>query len=301
MDVILMFMQNGENYEKILERISRSSGVEKEELDRRVEAKRAKLSGLISKDGAAQIIAAELGINFDNERMKINELLPGMKRANVVGKVINLFPVRTFERQGRKNKVANFILADETSNVKVVLWDTNHIELIEKNQIEKNTVVEIFNGSVRDGELHLGSFSEFRLSNEQINDVKTEISFAEKKIFDFVQGANLKVRAFIVQAFPPRQFESKVNPGEKGFLMNIVLDDGSETIRAVMFGDTIKELGLSDLEDINIVEKEKKDLLGKEMFFTGSVRLNSYFNNLEFSINKIDEVNVSELIKVLEK
>ena len=52
-------MQNGENYEKILERISRSSGVEKEELDRRVEAKRAKLSGLISKDGAAQIIAAE--------------------------------------------------------------------------------------------------------------------------------------------------------------------------------------------------------------------------------------------------
>lgn len=98
-------MQNGENYEKILERISRSSGVEKEELDRRVEAKRAKLSGLISKDGAAQIIAAELGISFDNERMKINELLPGMKRANVVGKVINLFPVRTFERQGKKNKV----------------------------------------------------------------------------------------------------------------------------------------------------------------------------------------------------
>ena len=123
-------MQNGENYEKILERISRSSGVEKEELDRRVEAKRAKLSGLISKDGAAQIIAAELGISFDNERMKINELLPGMKRANVVGKVISLFPVRTFERQGKKNKVVNFIIADETSNIKVVLWDTNHIELI---------------------------------------------------------------------------------------------------------------------------------------------------------------------------
>lgn len=293
-------MQNGENYEKILERISRSSGVEKEELDRRVEAKRAKLSGLISKDGAAQIIAAELGISFDNERMKINELLPGMKRANVVGKVISLFPVRTFERQGKKNKVVNFIIADETSNIKVVLWDTNHIELIERKQVEKNTVVEISNGSVREGELHLGSFSEFKISDEQINDVKTEIISAEKKISDFVQGANVRVRAFVVQAFPPRQFESKVNPGEKGVLMNIVLDDGSETIRAVMFGDIIKELGLSDLEDINIIEKEKKDLLGKEMFFTGNVRLNSYFNNLEFSVNKIDEVNIGELIRGLE-
>src|SRR3989344_3869747 len=127
-------MTNG-NYLRILEKISKASGLEKEEIERRVEAKRAKLSGLISPEGAAQIIAAELGISFDNERLKINELLPGMKKVNVIGKIINLFPIRTFERQGKENKVANFIIADETSNIKVVLWDTNHIDLIEKSKL----------------------------------------------------------------------------------------------------------------------------------------------------------------------
>ena len=64
------------NYERILEKISKASGIGKDEIERKVEAKRARLSGLISKEGAAQVIASELGISFENERLKINELLP---------------------------------------------------------------------------------------------------------------------------------------------------------------------------------------------------------------------------------
>jgi len=40
------------NYEKMVERIAKSSNLEKEEVQRKVEAKCAKLSGLISKEGA---------------------------------------------------------------------------------------------------------------------------------------------------------------------------------------------------------------------------------------------------------
>ncbi len=59
-----LFMQN---YDLLIERIATSAGIEKEEVERKVEAKKAKLSGLISKEGAAQIIAAELGINFEDD------------------------------------------------------------------------------------------------------------------------------------------------------------------------------------------------------------------------------------------
>jgi len=38
----------------------------------KVEDKKAKLSGLISKEGAAQIIAAELGVNFEDQDLKLN-------------------------------------------------------------------------------------------------------------------------------------------------------------------------------------------------------------------------------------
>ena len=83
--------------------------------------------------------------------------------------------------------------------------------------------------------------------------------------------------------------------------MNIVLDDGSETIRAVMFGEVINSIGISDLESLDHFTIKQKELLGKEMFFSGIVRLNAYFNRLEFSVNKVEEVNISELINELEK
>ena len=58
-----------DNYLQLLEKIAKSSGLTKDDIDRKVEAKRAKLSGLVSKEGAAQIVAAELGINFEKERL----------------------------------------------------------------------------------------------------------------------------------------------------------------------------------------------------------------------------------------
>jgi len=304
------------NYEKILERISKSSGVDKEEIERRIEAKRAKLSGLISKEGAAQIIAAELGISFDNEKLKINELLSGMRKVNVVGKVINLFPVRNFTtKKGDEGKVANLFIADDTSNIKVVLWDTNHIELIEKGEIAKDKVIEIANASMRDNELHLGSFSELKLSDEVFDNVKTERVVKEKKISDFKINDNASVRAFVVQSFSPRFFEVNKETGrkitdeekakgivfEKRALINIVLDDGTENIRAVLFHENLPKIGLTELEDPEKLSFQREDLLGKEMIFFGNVRRNNFFNNEEFIINDVKEINLDELIKRLER
>ena len=162
-----------DNYEKLVERISRSSSASKEEIERRVEAKKAKLSGLISKEGAAQIVAAELGINFDTERMKISELVEGMKRVNIIGKIIKLNPIREFNKNGRQGKVGSFTVADDSSNTRVVLWDTNHISLIEEGKIKEGSVIEISNGTIRNSELHLASFSDIKQSKEKIENVVT--------------------------------------------------------------------------------------------------------------------------------
>ncbi len=311
-----------DNYERILEKLAKASGLEKEEIERKIEAKRAKLSGLISKEGAMQIIAAELGINFDDEKLKIEELLPGMRKVNVVGKIINLFPVRTFTtKKGDEGKVANFFIADETSNVKVVLWDTNHIGLIEKGEVGEGKVIEISNASMRDNEIHLGSFSEFKLSDEVLGDVKTEKVVKEKEIIDFRVQEGVSSRAFIVQAFEPRFFHicpecnKKVVSGTEGFicaehgkvaaekraLINFVLDDGTESIRAVAFHEALKPLGITELEDPEKLLNQREDLLGKEMIFVGNIRLNKFFNNPEFILDDIQEINHDELIANLEK
>lgn len=311
-----------ENYERILEKIAKAAGVDKQEIERKVEAKRSKLSGLISKEGAAQVVAAELGISFENEKLKIDELIPGMRRVNTVGKIINMFPVRTFTtKRGEESKVVNFWIADDSSNVKVVLWDTNHIALIEKGDISEGKVVEISNATMRDSELHLGNFSEIKPSEELLEKVVEEKLFRNKKIADFKRGDNASVRAFVVQIFEPRFFNvcpecsrkiekegevfvckehDKVAP-EKRAVANIVLDDGTESIRAVLFHETIPELGLTELEDSEKLALQKQTLLGKEMLFSGNVRNNAFFNIPELIVDNVKEVDLDGVIKGLEE
>lgn len=312
----------GPNYEKVLDKISRTASLDKEEVRRKIEAKRAKLSDLISYEGAAQIVAVELGVSFDNERLKIDELLPGMRKVGIVGKIIRIFPIRTFKnKQGQESKVVNLIVADETSNVKVVLWDTNHIALIEGGTIGEESVVEINNGTMRDSELHLGSFSEFKKSEEIFGNVVTEKVVKEKTISSFTISDNVKTRAFIVQTFDPRFFYvcpecgKKANTDGKNFvcldhgkvaaakraLMNVVLDDGTETIRAVLFNDVLPMVGLTELENAEKLISQRENLIGKEMNFTGQVRKNKFFDEEEFIIQEAGEINLDELIMNLEK
>jgi hypothetical protein len=304
------------NYDKIVEKIAKYSGLKVEEVNRKIEAKRAKLSGLISQEGAAQIVAAELGINFENEKLKIEELLPGMRKINLSGKIISLFPVRSFKTQkGEEGKVLNFMLADETSNIKVVLWDTNHISLIEKGEVKEGDVVDIGNASMRENEMHLGSFSEFKKSSKEIENVRTDRIVKEKKICDFKIGDQLSVRAFIVQSFQPKFFEVSKETGrkmtenereqgiptEKRALINIVIDDGTESMRAVLFNENLSNLGLKDLENPERLSYQMEAILGKEMFFSGNVRKNNFFNNEEFIVDSLREVNLDDLIAQLEK
>lgn len=307
-----------ENYDKLVLRIANASKLSVEEIDRKVEAKRAKLSGLVSKEGAAQIVAAELGINLEKERLKISEIVNGMKRANTLGKVLSVSPVREFNKNGRSGKVCNLVIADEGSNVKVVLWDTNHISLFETGKIAVGDIVEVSSGNVRNGEIHLGSFSDIKKSSEIMGNVVETKPYGMKKIGEINSGDKVKMRAFIVQIFEPRYFEicpecgKRVLEGEctihgkveakKRALLNVVLDDGSGTIRAVLFGEQINKIGLSD-EEIFSLEKfegRKLGLLGEERIFSGNARTNNLYNNTEFYIEGAEEVKVDELIKELE-
>ena len=310
-----------ENYERYVNSILKSSGLEKQEIEKRVNAKQEKISGLISKEGAAQIVAAELGINLDDERFKIEDLSSGMRRVNTFGKIINLSPVRTFIRNGQDSKVVNLVIADETSNIKVVLWDTNHIGLIEEKKLIEGSVVEILNANLRGNEIHLGSFSGLKLSDEVLGEVKTERILKEKNIVDLKNSDDVNVRAFIVQASELRFFNvcteckkkvimdgesftcqehGKIIP-EKRALMNVVLDDGTEIIRTVFFHEKISDLGINQLDDFEAINKKKQEILGKEMIFSGSVRMNKFFNNIELIIDEFKEINIDDLILSLEK
>jgi len=293
-----------DNYFVLLEKIARYSGLPSIEIEQKVEAKKSKLSGLISREGAAQIVAAELGISFENEMLKVKELSNGLRRANVVGKITRLFPVKEFNKNGRSGKFVSFTLGDETSNVRAVLWDSNHVSLVESGKLAQGDVIEIRGASVKNNELHLSAFSDIKSSEQKFEAVKESATAVSGNFAGAKEGELVKVRAFIVQTFEPRFFDSKKKEGEKGVLFNLVLDDGNATMRSVLFGENIKKLlsvddtGLFSLDILNV---KRAELIGEEKIFTGNFRMNSFSNSLEFSVRDVEDFSVESLVKELEQ
>jgi len=307
-----------ENYKQLVGFVCVESGLSAEEIERRVEAKRAKLAGLISKEGALQVIAAELNINFDKQSIKISQIVPGMRKINIVGKVISLFPIREYNKNGRSGRIGTFVLADDTSNIRTVLWDENHIGLIASGEIYQEGIVEIKNATLRNGELHLTSFSEIKSSNKNIGNIVTNKPVLKKEIIKFNPNDNVTTRAFIVQMFEPKFFNvctecrkkvsdlnecnlhGKVVP-EKRALLSFVIDDGTESIRAVMFSDQLEKIfKKEELEAQELFAIKKIELMGKEVLITGQVRRNPLYNSNEFIVNGVEDIDLDKLIEELE-
>jgi hypothetical protein len=305
-------------YTGLVERIAHASTLSVEEVERKVEGKRAKLSGLVSKEGAAHIVAAELGINFDREKFTIREL-GSLKRANLIAQLLEVGPIRSFSKQGREGKVGNALLGDTTGTIRAVFWDTNHIGLLEQGTLQKGDVVEIMNATLRNGEVHLSSFADIKKSSERLLGPVVHVSEVLPGTFALARpGTKGVFRAFVVQVFEPRYFEvckecgKRMGEGgcaihgaggsEKRALVTLVLDDGTETIRAVLFMQQLLALGFSteELFSLELFGVKRASLVGEEFLVTGSVRQNALYSTVELIVERMTPVSADTLLTSLQ-
>jgi replication factor A1 len=326
----------GLKYEDIIERIKEEKNLSEEEIEIKVKQKLTQLSDLISKQGAAHIIANELGINlFDGSAgFKINRLAAGMRSVGVVGKVVKSYGVREFKTVKAEGKVANLLIGDESGVVKLVLWDTNHIQKVENGEIKEESVVKIRNGYVKENngykEVHLGNAGQIELSDEKIKvkPIGERPDASKKQIKDLKEGdMNVGVFGTVVQLFEPKFFgvckecNKKVLPDGDKFrceehgvvtpehvpVLNFFFDDGTENIRCVAFRDQANDiLGMSKddvvkfKDDISGFENIKNTILGKQVEVTGRIVKNTMFDRLEMIANRVEEPKPEEMVKKLE-
>src|SRR5574341_1645940 len=134
----------------ILARIKEKTGLAEADLMTKIDAKCVALAGLISKEGAAHIIANELGVKLFEGGGKIKDLLPGMRNAEILGRVTQIYEVREFKRaDGSSGKVGSFLVGDDTGVVRIVCWG-NQADLLA--QISTGAPVKISGGMVRENQ-----------------------------------------------------------------------------------------------------------------------------------------------------
>src|SRR3989338_4657127 len=95
-------------YEQIIERIKTEANISESGIDDKINVKMKQLSGLISKEGAAHIVANEIGIRlFDafSGKLQIKNIVPGLRNVDTVGKVLQVYELGDFTTNERREKV----------------------------------------------------------------------------------------------------------------------------------------------------------------------------------------------------
>jgi len=303
----------------IITKIKEKSNLGEEEINQKIQEKMDQLSGLISKEGAAHIIANELGIKVLEEtsgKLQIKNILAGMRDVETLGKIQRISNITEFQRKdGTPGKVGNIMIADETGSIRVVFWgdQTDKIKDVKEDDIVKveATYARENNGRV---ELHLNEKSNIIINPDgaTIGKVKTFTS-NRRKISELSENEqNVELLGTIVQVFEPRFYEvcpecnrrarqrdngfycdthEKVDPAFS-YVLNAVIDDGTETIRAVFFSKQAENLLEMDKEHIlkykdspETFEEVKNHLLGKIIKVVGRVNKNDMFDRLDTLIS----------------
>ncbi len=305
-------------------KIKEKTNISDEEINNKINAKLDQLSGLVSKEGAVYIIANELGVKLFEQtsgRLQIKNILSGMRDIETVGKVTRKFDIREFNTKGREGKVGSFIIGDETGTVRVVCWGSKADELLKLND---GDIIKIKSGYVRENnglkEVHMNDKSAIIINPEGetvsavVETAKPEA--ARKKISELNENSNnIELFGTIVQSFEPRFFEVCPNCGKRAkpvegnfvcaehknvtpdysYVMNAVLDDGTETVRCVFFREQADKLTNKSKEQMmnyktnpQEFEEVKNDLLGKQIKIKGRATKNAMFDRLEFMTNEVD-------------
>ncbi len=204
----------------------------------------------------------EITINPDDPRIKdlpapaessvkIVDLKPEMREADVVGRVHSFSQARTFERQdGKSSRVATLTISDSTGSVRVSLWD-EWADFVD--DLKYGDAVKLENASVKVGfrgqtELSLGYRGRI-VKNPPQADKIPEISRRQLKVSE-VEAASpsIELAARVKQSFPLVEF--KRSDGKQGKVMSVILADETGTIRASFWdaaADIAQKLKPNDL------------------------------------------------------
>ncbi len=208
-------MINNLGYDEILSKL-KEKGLSEEEINSKIEAKMNQLSGLVSKEGAAHIIANEVGVKVFQEvgEIKIGSVKEGMRDVTLNGKVTMNFGIREFKTEKREGRVGSFLVGDDTGTIRIVLWDETHLKIMEKD-IKEEGIVRVEGGYIKENnvykEIHLNNNSQLKLNPEGvvIGEVARSISVGvEKEIKNLKDDdKNVLLKGTVVQIFDPRFFE----------------------------------------------------------------------------------------------
>lgn len=220
------------------------------------------------------MIAAELDVEIPSETLmptlSIEDLVSGLNDVTVVGRVVAVFPSKTFKGK-RSGKVASLLIADKNSVLRVVLWN-DKTSLIESGKVKVGQIIRFSHGYSREDysgkvELHLGDKSEVEINpnNVEAKDYPTISKFITKigEIAQTHKNKKVNITGTVKKRFPTSTFERRNS--SSGKVMRFMFADETSEIPVVVWNEKVDELEkvLKKGVKLQVVNAKAKKAMGE--------------------------------------
>jgi ssDNA-binding replication factor A large subunit len=213
-------------------------------------SERSRTGGLIADATLLRLVAAKYGVEVSgssvySRELPISRLVAGLNDVTVAGRVVAVFPVRTFE--GKKSgKYASLIVAGKDSVLRVMLWN-GKVSPVESGAVKAGQVVRFLHGYTREDrgggvELHMGNKSTLEVGPEDVNKAEFPgINRFATKIRDFAEAQNgIHLVGKVTSVFPASTFTRSDMSG--GTVLRFTVADDTGEVAVVAWNKKAEEL-----------------------------------------------------------
>lgn len=255
--------------------------ISREQILERLDREKTKTGSFISDDVLLRMIAAEFGVEVSKEArtptLSIRDLIPSLNDVTVVGRVVAVFPSKTF-KANKSGKVASLLIVDENSILRIVLWN-DKTEVMESGKVKVGHIIRFSHGYTKEDysgrvELHVRKRSEIEINPKDVEakDYPTISKFVTKigEITQSHKNKRANITGTVKKLFPISTFTRR--------------DSTSGKVERFMFADETGEIPV-------VVWNEKVDEL--EETLRKSVKLQLVNAKVKKTISKALEIHVN--------
>ena len=216
----------------------------------KLQTEKSRTGGLLGDETLLRLIAAKYGVEVQQNTMhndgnlSISRLCAGLHDVTVAGRLVAVFPARTFEGE-KPGKFATLMIADNDGILRVVLWN-DKADLVEKGELKVGQAIRLLHGYTRQDlygkvELHIGSKSQIDVEPQEktceyiaIDKFATKISGLNKT------SGNVHLSGTVKAVLGLTKFTR--NDQSDGTVMRFTLADDSGEVTVVAWNEKAQEL-----------------------------------------------------------
>jgi replication factor A1 len=240
-------MTTQELIDKIL---AKNPEISQEQILEKIQAEKSRTGGLLGDETLLRLIAARYGVEVqqntihNNGTLSTSHLFAGLNDVTVAGRLIAVFPARTFEGE-KPGKFATLMVADYDGILRVVLWN-DKADLVENGELKVGQAVRLLHGYTRQDlygkvELHLGGKSQIEVEpKEKASEYPAIDKFATKIGSLNKTSGNVHLSGTVKTVLGLTKFTR--SDQSDGTVMRFTLADDSGEVTVVAWNEKAQEL-----------------------------------------------------------